>query len=484
MASKIDFQQYLGSLVDGKGNGINTLGRLNHLQGNILNGHGRDFAAHVFIEITNVAAYKEWQKNVLAPSVTSALKQIEESFRYKTVGIKGTFFTTYYLSSAGLRKLGLTSPISSPPPTTKELLAFDAGLKERVTLLNDPKVEDWDNGFEKEIHAMILLADDDIHEVSRRTNALEEEIKPFAKILRVESGESIRNRRGDIIEHFGYVDGVSQPHLVMTQGEFDKLEEQKKANELAWDPRAGLELVLVEDTTVGIKEAEGSFFVFRKLEQNVRGFKEAEEHLQNSLKQINNNLPDEIAGAFVVGRFEDGTPVEISDKEIVKDINDDIQNNFNYNNDSEGNRCPVHAHVRKTNPRGSGGFEPLEEEKSHSIARRGITYGSRNIPPVDEPTLKEMPESGVGLLFMCFQASIEHQFEFMQKIWANNPTFPKHPQPVGIDPIIGQNAPNTTASQYQWPTDWDKPSNKVAGFESFVTMKGGEYFFAPDIRSL
>jgi deferrochelatase/peroxidase EfeB len=107
----------------------------------------------------------------------------------------------------------------------------------------------------------------------------------------------------------------------------------------------------------------------------------------------------------------------------------------------------------------------------------GITYDDirRN------NDLEFHPERGVGLLFMCMQSMIENQFEFIQRSWANNNDFP---QPyTGIDPVIGQGEnrkkPNGEDVEQKW-TDIDR--KKIpASFSSFVTMKGGEYFFAPSL---
>ena len=58
-----------------------------------------------------------------------------------------------------------------------------------------------------------------------------------------------------------------------------------------------------------------------------------------------------MARAYVVGRFQDGTPVELHDHELGAETQDYVTN-FNYADDMEGSRCPFHAHIRKTNPRG------------------------------------------------------------------------------------------------------------------------------------
>lgn len=214
----------------------------------------------------------------------------------------------------------------------------------------------------------------------------------------------------------------------------------------------------------------GSYFVFRKLEQNVKGFKDAEEQLAKELGL--NGDAAERAGALVVGRFEDGTPVVLQKAE---GFHNPVPNNFTYKDDPAGQKCPFHGHIRKTNPRGEsvGTFAATEEEeRAHLILRPGVTYGKRKKDMTDRPS------KDVGLLFMCFQSSIENQFEFMQSSWANNPNFAKPGE--GIDPVIEQGH----GPKQSWPTQWGEPGKQKQAFEGFVTMKGGEYFFAPCISFL
>src|SRR5215213_8698620 len=116
------------------------------------------------------------------------------------------------------------------------------------------------------------------------------------------------------------------------------------------------------------------------------------------------------------------------------------ENNFRFGAQDESDtlRCPFHAHIRKTNPRGDIARQfgaPDAAERDHRIARRGITYGERNRHPNAFQALDDLPSKDVGLLFMCFQASIRDQFAFMQRGWANNQGFVKL-DPEGA-PITG-----------------------------------------------
>ena len=114
------------------------------------------------------------------------------------------------------------------------------------------------------------------------------------------------------------------------------------------------------------------------------------------------------------------------------------------------------------------------------MARRGITYGKRTD---DFSVIANMPEGGVGLLFMAYQRSIQGQFEFIQSQWVNDADFPR--LNTGIDPVLGQGG---AAVAQNWPKTWDNAAVTVPfQFRDFVQMRGGEYFFAPSksgIRNL
>ena len=178
-----------------------------------------------------------------------------------------------------------------------------------------------------------------------------------------------------------------------------------------------LDQVLIKDPATTEENSFGSYFVYRKLEQNVKAYKENEIALAKELFGAKaNQQQKELTGAYLMGRFENGMPVLMSDQQHmlngtkvdnkkVGDIND-----FDYKNDPDGAKCPFHSHVRKTNTR-------KEHDKAQIMARRGIVYGQRDVHPNDAK-LEEMPTEDVGLLFMAFQNSITGQFEIMQKFWA------------------------------------------------------------------
>jgi Dyp-type peroxidase family len=227
--------------------------------------------------------------------------------------------------------------------------------------------------------------------------------------------------------------------------------------------------VLVEDPNVPGQDCYGSFLVFRKLEQDVRRFNEQVSRLASEL-----GTTKDLAGAYVVGRFKDGTPVTLSDKPGTVKPRQYID--FDYEQDTEAGRCPFHAHIRKTNPRGDTGRlaqpgVPLEQEKRHRIARRGQPYGEQN----------GTTGGAVGLLFLCFQSDISLQFEFIQSVWANSIHFVK--MNGGLDGVIGQGA--QVPSGPLWSKTYGSTDDTLAfDFSNVVTLRGGDYFFAPSVAFL
>jgi Dyp-type peroxidase family len=475
-----------------------------NLQGNILNGHGRDHTVHLFLRLpADAALAREVVRERLAPLVTSAHKQEMERVQFKEYGIPGRLFGSVLLSANGYRKLGfaeaeLREAFDEEPESIRDVQSnfLDGMAMHAEADLGDPAPAQWEEAYARaDIDAMVLLADDDAAFLSRSVRQLIDSLEGRCEIAHIERGTALRNDDGEGIEHFGYVDGRSQP-LFLTSDFVDLVGgaigagTREKDGGLVdrWNPFEPLELVLREDTLAGRGDCLGSFFVFRKLEQNVRDFTIHEQLLADKLGLKQEDR--ERAGAMVVGRFRDGTPLALS---RTDGFDPPKENNFRYDTDDrDGLRCPFHAHIRKTNPRGDIMTEfgvPEEEERRRRVARRGITYGTRNRHPNAFQALDDLPSGGVGLLFMCFQRSIRAQFAFMQRSWANNLGFVK-PGITGLDPVIGQpdqepvGSPVTPIDQ-SWRPEYGAAEPVVkARFGGFVAMKGGEFFFAPSIPFL
>ena len=132
------------------------------------------------------------------------------------------------------------------------------------------------------------------------------------------------------------MDGISQPLFLADEITAFKNNQPylDAALPLRFDPSAELKLVLVQDPFTNAADmAFGSYFVFRKLEQHVRNFKEAEKALAKKLG-LSSAEEAERVGAMIVGRYEDGTPLTISEHD--KMIGSGIMNNFNYGENVQG----------------------------------------------------------------------------------------------------------------------------------------------------
>jgi cytochrome P450/deferrochelatase/peroxidase EfeB len=156
-------------------------------------------------------------------------------------------------------------------------------------------------------------------------------------------------------------------------------------------------------------------------------------------------------------------------------------NDFRHGTDDpQGLACPIVSHVRKSNPRDS--FRPgsplqLEINNRHRILRRGRTYQSAN-------------GEDAGTFFMCFNANIERQFEFIQQTWSNSRTF------SGLrncpDPIISAKTDHdrfilpTSDLVFSLPLDArpQQDSGHAKVHADFVKVVGGGYFFLPSLQAL
>ena len=251
---------------------------LESLQGNILRGHGRDRSIHIFLSFkndkeTNVDV-KEWIKG-LAERLTSAQQQFDDAEQHRYHNISHRLFMNFFLSAKGYEYLY---------PDQKDKLRFNdegflCGMKAAQHRLNDPPKEVWEAGYQHDIHAMILLASDNEPSLQQEANKLCDDVKTHAEICAVEHGRVMWSGQAPI-EHFGFVDSLSQP--LFFQSDIER-QRQKWDGTNVWNPGVGLDLVLVPDPYGRPECDSGSYLVFRKLEQHVRAFKKHELKLAQTL---------------------------------------------------------------------------------------------------------------------------------------------------------------------------------------------------------
>jgi Dyp-type peroxidase family len=220
----------------------------------------------------------------------------------------------------------------------------------------------------------------------------------------------------------------------------------------------------------------GTFLAVRQLAQDVDGFNEFLTHQVTQLKQyrhlqatVGGKIDEEWVAAKMMGRWREGAslirwPHAIAGRRPPK-VPD---NDFSFGQDDpQGLRCPFGAHIRRANPRGSLDPDDPQQadiERRHRLLRRGRTY--------DEVIDCERER---GLLFVGICADLERQFEFLQQSWLGSPFF--HGLSNEPDPFTTAPPDGNDDYVFTMPT----PSGPVTmkGLTSFVTVKGGGYFFMP-----
>lgn len=456
---------------------------LENLQGNILRGHGRDHTALLLMHFASAAEGRQVLGS-LQGYVTSALEQHRQAEQKRAHGIRDALFGTLSISAAGYTTLGYADlsgfeePDSEPPTASN----FIAGMKAHAAELNDDPSA-WESQYHGDVHAVLLLAHAEQATLDQAVKAACSRIGQCL-VASPEYGQVIRNTAGMPLEHFGFVDGISQPLYLASDIRWDgkhyddpHRNNRRITNHPMFRP---LREVLRPDPFGG-QDCFGSMLVLRKIEQNVHRFARQEHGLADALGL--GGADRERAAALLAGRFRDGSPLAITPVPGLRPSN---ENDFSYREDRGGLRCPLQSHSRRANLRGTtyagDSYEALTRHRS--LTRRGVTYGAPVALTGCDGSLNGIPERGLGLLFMAYQASIRQQFAYIQKHWLNAPGYPVGAS--GPCPLAGQ---GPVFEQYPplWPASYNNQPRTPIVFEPCVAMRGGEYFFTPSvsfIRSL
>lgn len=448
-----------------------------------LQGYGRlRAAAYVVLEITDAAAARTWLAGLL-PDIT--VGQTRPPRRALNVA----------LTSSGLVRLGL-------PATTAAgfSLEFQEGMtsRHRGRLLGDvgdaaPSQWTWGGPTGPSVDLLVLLfaADDDDLADALERHRSSAAAHGLAEIV------TLPTQYIGFSEHFGFRDGLSQPSMAgsgrpaaamhtIRPGEFLL----GYRNEHGQYPRTPLvdasddPDALLEPDPAGSTAKDfgrnGSYLVLRTLDQDVGAFWRFADQATRRPDGTTDREAATALAAHMVGRWPSGAPVTLSPMEDRPELA--THNDFGYHaDDPHGLRCPIGAHVRRTNPRDSlpprpGTSDSVDVGKRHRILRRGRPYG----PPIDRDAALVEQGDGQrrGLHFIALCADIARQFEFISHTWTLNPHF------AGLyndaDPILGGHTENRRSFTVQ-----DLPvRRRYTELPTFVSVRGGAYFFLPSLRAL
>ena len=245
----------------------------------------------------------------------------------------------------------------------------------------------------------------------------------------------------------------------------------------------------------------GTFLVLRQLQQDVKGFWRFLESQTTPNRLARQNLAE-----AMVGRRMDGTPILPLAFTAIQGIDSKSakQNNFTYDIDNEGTRCPFGAHIRRANPRNADlppstgkisrllhtlGFcnasyldDVIASSRFHRMIRRGREYGPLITPDMAVSGSADVEEHGIH--FICVVANILRQFEFVQNSWMMNTKFDALTEES--DPLLGNREAVSgclSTDRFSQPQPDDVP-DRTTGLPRFVTVRGGAYFFLPSLSAI
>jgi Dyp-type peroxidase family len=560
------------------------------IQGNILAGFNKDQQTLLFLRITDPDDFRRWLGELIPFIATTAevisfnrlFKEIRRRRKAETRTVLATWVNVAlsYTALEALvpegtdlrrkaRELGLDNyddaiRDSGLPFSVADFAdeAFRQGMSARaVSVLADPACPDSEGnpanwvlgGPNNATDVVIIVASDSPLELATEVARLEETIYSG----RSRSGTAansgvviVHKQQGATLpppltghEHFGFLDGVSQPGirgllssdpndvLTLRQNPLDP-NQGKPGQDLIWpgefvfgypgqDGEAADITVPGPDSLAGAGPAwakDGSYLVIRRLRQDVDRF---HRFLEAQSEQL--GISAGLFGAKLVGRWKSGAPVlragDVDNPPLAED--DCANNHFEFQDASDpipaqpavngctvpaaycedtrfapspgdpaGALCPFAGHIRKTYPRDdTGTLAPQIGEvttQTHRLLRRGIPFGEPFFAAKDPE--RSTDSGNRGLVFAAYQTSIVEQFEFVQSSWANNPDFKDVPDATGVvsghDLIIGQtnnsDGTRTRACRMTLPGG----DATITAPVDWVHPTGGGYFFAPSFSAL
>lgn len=394
------------------------------------------------------------------------------------------------LTFAGLRKLGVSEVELARLPRE-----FQEGMEARAGWLGDlgvnhpsqwqlPKLNWPPGGHQQDLRVSFSAVDLVIQLQTRVSSETETPLPdrdaqkltsshplfPAIETLALDGGSAIQilavevqRRAGSsddsgVREHFGFRDGISQPNHE------DKGPERDRVNlgEILLgypDDRDGNDAHAPVDFC-----KNGTFMVIRKLQQDVRAFKQL-------VAKHRIDIPD--LPSQMMGRDEDGNPV-------VK-AHDDNMNDFDYEAGGRESSGPRYTHIRRTNPRNGPDRDDRPRNRAKRavprIVRRGLSYGPDYV--ADEADTE--PSIDRGLVFACYNASIADQFEVIQR-WISGGNSTGLPS-TDNDPFMGLPIPGQSKKLNVLDRKGD-PQTIELGRNPLVRLQWGLYLFVPAISAL
>jgi Dyp-type peroxidase family len=448
------------------------------IQGLVLSGYSHlPNARYMLLRITDPARARGWLRELVGEITTG---EAPESAVAKSASPPPNMNVAF--TASGLRRLGLSqATLASFAPEYLEGMAHP----DRARILGDTArsaPETWTfGGPDNPIDVVLMLFAKGREAVKALLARERERLERTAACTEVHAPLD-GWLHADGAEHFGFRDGLSQPGVLPNQPDPIKVGEfvfgySDEYDNLPIGPTLGPEESTRWSDLFGARSQfceNGSYLVFRQLVQEVPElYRFLREKASTPASRGDDKATRRLAAKFV-GRWPGGASLVDHPDE---DPGPSTHNDFLYAEaDPLGHACPLGSHVRRCNPRDALPPDPATSQmvvNRHRLLRRGRPYGPRH----PDPMSGESDGRERGLLFLCFNANLRRQFEFVQQTWINNPTFD------GLvddrDPLLGDHPASST---FTIPSP--DLRERIHGLTRFVHTRGGAYLFMPGIRAL
>ena len=463
------------------------------IQGNILRGYRKLHVRHLVLSVSDRDAVANWLLDATGRDLRTHQITNAEPWDEKPPTCLNVSFT-----GAGLEALGVSqSVMKSFPPE------FVEGMASRATKIGDvgsSAPENWNSEWRSPQipHLVVTVYADseaDCDELGRQVLAVGNG-RAFILLAHL-NGAALPHGK----VHFGYRDNIAQPRFMgvsETQNRPDMQPLVEVGAVLLGYPTP-IEDVIFDLPTPNVLGINGAFNAFRVLKQDVVGFEAFLTGAATTL--LNSPLADEVlpagieyswdppmsrhdafrelVAAKILGRWRNGVPIELSPFTPTprEPISEDQLNNFGFQNDDGGTKCPMASHIRRCNPRDA---RIVQRSTNHSrrIVRRGVPYG-----PLYDPALSDTSSSSStverGLLGSFICANLAVQFESIQYDWMNLGLL--DPRITGTnDVLVGNNDENFSC--FSLPVA--NTTIELRGFSRFTETRGGAYLFIPSLSAL
>ncbi|MDB4988162.1 MAG: cytochrome [Myxococcaceae bacterium] len=478
---------------------------MDDIQGIILKGYGhKPEASYLLLAIDQPARAAQVRAWIAQLDITSAHTGARDKKRHDPL-------LNIAFSYEGLKRLGIEPALCDGFST-----AFVQGSHHPHRARTNGDVGDdapsqwhWGAG-ESVVHIVLLVFAESRGSLEHAVRKLKEEMVQHTgagtlRVITTLDATTLPCRK----EHFGFRDGIAQP-VVRGSGDPELAHSSIAAGEILLGHRDGYgNVAQITESHEGFSFAlNGSYMVLRQLEQDVEAF-----WRYCAARAAEGSMSPVAVAAKMVGRWPSGAPLVRCPEADPHPHGRSDEDDFGYfevgpDNDGYGSRCPFGAHIRRAHPRDWGlGADAAESRRLsglHRIMRRGRPYGpvlagsmlpeqlleaalgAKTPDDADEQPNDRAPAAR-GLHFMCFNANIERQFEFIQQQWCKNPKFAG--QHSDADPLLGIHRPPAAIGieepGFTFQADAGAGFTKrLAKVEPFVHVRGSSYLFMPSLSVL